>query len=140
MSRGHGEVQRFVLRHLLDANAVTPPERYAPGVWDNDVTVRGIATEWVHFWLTAHEGHDCREEDDGELPAGTRWYARHCGMKVEVSRSDMETVRRALKSLERERLVKLNTWPDEVLGIPHLSAALTPAGKAAAEADRDRAR
>lgn len=81
--------------------------------------LEAIASAWVHHWLAVHDGHDCallapddpqsrsrylaRIAADGEYE---RWIA--CRMHIRLRRADVETVRRAVKSLAREGLVTLD--------------------------------
>jgi hypothetical protein len=125
MSRGHGEVQRFVLDHLQHA--------------DSDVsgrTMSDIASSWVHHWLITHNGHNCEDYDPeglSEAQAAELYQWRtgndvymswlNCRMGIELRRADVETVRRAVKSLAREGLVRLDYYIPEVnIGSTHLLA------------------
>ena len=98
MSRGYGEVQRFVLDYLGSPRS------------DHGRTVRGIAEEWVHWWLVKHGKHDCRDFTRPEQTAPAEGSPQpwiECDCVMELRRADRETVRRALKSLEADGVVKL---------------------------------
>ena len=94
MSRGHGEVQRFILDHLTQASK---RERK----WDGFHTVRGITEAWVLLRVIREGWY---EEPQ---PGYVYDIEDNMGDPEKPGRADTESVRRALKSLEREGLVKL---------------------------------
>jgi hypothetical protein len=106
-------VQRFVLDHLKQAEA-------RASTYDRARTVRGIAEAWVFYWWMRYGDHP----DPGYSYDIRDWIASG---EIELCRADIETVRRALKRLDAEGLVKLDLAYG-VTGTGYLLAQLADAG------------
>jgi hypothetical protein len=85
MSRGHGAAQRFVLAELAGK----------PGAIFNY-----LAADWSHYKVSRDHPED-GYDDHCDCPSGCEW----------LTTAEHESIRRAVKSLEREGLV--GTWWDD---------------------------
>ena len=80
VSRGHGAAQRFVLAQLAGSLDLAQP-------------ISDLAWDWMHY----KDACRCGCTDDSEC-------------SCEPNANELESIRRAVRSLEREGLVQPNPW------------------------------
>jgi hypothetical protein len=97
MSKGLGELQRFILGYLRETKRRSPNYDWA-------LTIRYITEAWIHELLARDGDHDCA--DAAHLGRDGQYGL--CNMEIITTRSDQESVRRACKRLAELGMVKLD--------------------------------